>query len=223
MSIISKLLKPLGEKMIATGYEENAMRAYQDYSKFLEEIKDDWKRAKIKQLLNEDYKLGKLGNDEKIMLEHQKQNAIELKEKLAKDHNNGYVWLTVRPKPKTDFQKFKSKCEKFFERNMFKTGSMYVYEQSGTTEETCGEGFHAHFLLKRNLDYKPCLAKKNSYNTFKDICNINAFDWKNIGEDYSKDKREYILGTKTGDGKDAKQAMDPIFRERNGLKKFYER
>ena len=211
------------DKMVASNFSEKDMRELHDLEKWIREIKDDWKRAKIKAILNEDYKLGQLGEDEKVMLEHQKQNAVKLKEKLASDHNNGYVWLTVRPKPKTDFIKFKSKCEKFFERNMFKPGSMYVYEQSGTTEETCGDGFHAHFLLKRNLDYKPCLAKKNSYNTFKDICNINAFDWKNIGEDYSKDKREYILGTKTGEGKDAKQAIDPIFRERNGLKKFYER
>jgi len=223
MSILSKLSQIRLDKVASSNFSDKEMSDLFDFQNWCNSVKEDWKRAEIKKILQEDYKLGQLGADEKIMLAHRKENAIKLKENLAKDHNNAYVWLSVRPSPKTDFIKFKTKCEKLFERNMFKPGSMYVYEQTGTTEETCGTGFHAHFLLKRNLDYKPCLCKKNSYNTFKDICNINAFDWQNIGEDFSKDKKEYILGTKTGDGKDAKQHFDPLFRERNSLKSYYER
>lgn len=94
---------------------------------------------------------------------------------------------------------------------------LYVLEQRGSTEFEAGKGFHAHILVRRNLEYKPSWLKKNIGNTCKNLCNINNPNLLNIqviGEDFARDKKVYILGqNKNGEGKDLKQQIDIFWRK----------
>lgn len=222
MSIISKLTTIQLEKYAKTGGDKE----YQDFRDLQEElslIKKDWTRAKIKAILNEDYRLGRLGEQEKIMYEHQQENEKLLKIQTAKKHNNQYAWITVRPKPTVKWEEFYKLSQKLFERQIFNSGYM-VYEQAGTTEEDMGIGFHAHLCMERNLNYKPFKCEDNAYNTVKKICNKQAgFKCQHIGEDFKKDKLNYIFSLKTGEGKEAKQLMDIPWRESLQLPTYYER
>lgn len=222
MSIISKLTQVRLDKMAASNFSEKDIRELDDLTKFIREVKQDWKRAKLKTILNEDYKLGLLGEDEKIMYEHQQENEKLLKIQTAKKHNNQYAWVTVTAKPKVKFEEFYRVTQKLFERQIFNSGYM-VYEQRGTTTEDMGKGFHAHLCMERNLNYKPYKAKENAFNSIKKICAQTAFDWKDIGEDFRKDKLDYIFSLKTGEGKEAKQKMDVPWRELYQLETYYER
>lgn len=223
MSIISKLLNPKIEALQKSGLADKEYQEFRKMEELLREVKEDWKRAKIRAILNEDYKLGRLGEDEKIMYEHQQENEKLLKIQTAQKHNNQYAWLTVRPKPTVKWEEFYRLTQKLFERQIFNSGYM-VYEQAGIAKEDMGKGFHAHLCMERNLNYKPYKAEENAYNSVKKICNKQAgFKWQNIGEDFRKDKLEYIFSLKTGEGKEEKQIMDVPWRESLQLPTYYER
>lgn len=180
------------------------------------------RRLKYIQLWNEEFRKGTLGDEMLELRDTMVANKVILKEMTAKEHNNGYCFISVRPKPKTKFEEFHKICTKLFHRNLFTEG-YYLYEQTGTTPETMGQGFHAHFVMKRNLTYKPSKLKDFAYNSVKKICASQAFDCQHIGEDFRKDKLEYIFGLKTAEGKDLKQLMDVPFREHMQVQLYYER
>lgn len=222
MSILSKLIAGKLENLQKSGLADKEFQEFRKMETMLREIKEDWKRAKIKAILNEDYKLGRLGDDERIMLEHQQENALALKLQTAQKHNNQYAWITVTAKPKIKFDEFYRVTQKLFERQIFMAGYM-VYEQRGTTKEDMGTGFHAHLCMERNLNYKPFKLEENAFNSVKKVCNKVAFQCKHIGEDFRKDKLEYIFSLKTGEGKEAKQLMDVPWRQSLQLETYYER
>ena len=130
--------------------------------------------------------------------------------------------MTVTATPTVKFAQFHQICQKLFYRNIFVSG-YYIYEQDGDTPETMGQGFRAHFVMERNLNYKPYKTKINAFNSVKKVCSAQAFGFKHIGEDFRKDKLEYIFGLKNGEGRDAKQKMDILFREAMQVEIFYER
>ena len=159
----------------------------------------------------------------KDIKEYEKEVKMTLKENIAKEHNNGYCFITINPSPTTTLTQLQEKVEKFVKRNMFEK-YRYVYEQRSPTEENVGHGFHAHILLKRNLNYKPSKISLNTKNTFKGITQVDnpqILNIQHIGEDFAKDKDEYMNGVKTGEGKEAKQAIDKIFRQKNNLESVY--
>ncbi len=136
-------------------------------------------------------------------------------------HNNGYLWITINPAPKVEFEKFKVKITKLVNRSMF-TKCEYVYEQRGTSLKEAGKGFHCHILATRDMKYKPSKCISNIKNTCKtlvgNVNNNNQLNIQIIGDDFANDKREYMTGVKTGEGKDQKQIIDKSWRHLMELK-----
>ncbi len=199
------------------------VRAWLDKGEIYDEALRQFTKKKIESIIKLEYDAELLGQKMIDIKEYEKEVKMTLKENIAKDHNNGYCFITINPSPEITLTQLQEKVEKFVKRNMFDK-YRYVYEQRGSTEENMGHGFHAHILLKRNLNYKPSKISVNTKNTFKGITQVDnpqILNIQHIGEDFAKDKDEYIDGVKTGDGKDQKQAIDKIFRQKNNLESIY--
>lgn len=116
------------------------------------------------------------------------------------------------------------KAEKFCLRKMFRS-YLFVIEQRESTFESskiyCGQ--HFHLILRRNLSYDFSQIKRNSKNTWRDLCNVetDAFHMKRCPEDFLQDKIDYCLGKKTAEGKESKVEVDREFRNFNNLKSIY--
>ena len=121
-----------------------------DEHMILHKAKNEFLDQKIKQTMNMAFHLKKLSPLYSAIYDEQEK----LKEKTAEKYGTLWLWLTVSPHEDIEFDDFKLKIEKFAERKMFKD-YLYVFEQRGKTKEEAGKGFHAHLLLKRNLEYKP--------------------------------------------------------------------
>jgi len=198
---------------------EEYMKAFEQFHASV----DDWKQQKLKQLLNKSYNAERMGQEWKEVKEYEVELDQTIRENKAEKHNNLFLWLTVNPKADVELEDFKDVIDKFAKRTMF-SDYLYVYEQRGKEETSIGDGFHAHLLLKRNMDYKPSKVIFNSKNTFKRITNVDNFDIFNyrwVSDEFKKDKVQYIIGIKTGEEKDLKQEMDVYFRKYNELEDYY--
>jgi len=184
-------------------------------------------QQQYKKNLNMKFQLETLGNTMLKLKQEQENLKDKLKEQMAKDHNNGYLFITINPKgevePYNKLHKFEKLILKFINRNFIEE-AWAVIEQRGTTEEYAGTGYHAHIELRRNLNYRPSDIIKGAKNTFKSLCdtkNPALLNCQIHGEDFHKDKLEYIEGVKTGEGKDEKQEIDKIFRKNYNLQTVY--
>lgn len=206
-----------------SGNNLGEITAWLDRGKVYDEALHQFTKKKIESIIKLEYDAEILGQKMKDIKEYEKEVKMTLKENIAKEHNNGYCFITINPSPEVTLTQLQEKVEKFVKRNMFEK-YRYVYEQRGSTEENMGQGFHAHILLKRNLNYKPSKISVNTKNTFKGITQVDnpqILNIQHIGEDFAKDKDEYIDGVKTGEGKDKKQQIDKIFRKKNNLESVY--
>jgi hypothetical protein len=115
-------------------------------------------------------------------------------------------------------------CKKISTKTCFEK-VMYVLEQRGAKISEMGKGIHCHMLVKRNLKYKPIKLIQNVKNSCKKIVgnihNENQLNFRTVGEEYAKDKQDYITGVKTGDNKDKKQLIDKVFRKKEKIENFY--
>jgi hypothetical protein len=191
-------------------------------------------KNKYLKILNMKYQLKDLGEQMAKVKDKEEELKIKLKEKTAREHNNSHLFITINPKPIKQFgdkpaditihlEHFVKKVNKFINRNFCDEASA-VIEQRGVNETELGQGYHAHIALKRNVMYRPSDIVKGAKNTFKDVCNVKKPELLNIrihGPDFHKDKMEYIKGIKTGEGKDKKQLMDVLFREKYNIEKVY--
>lgn len=197
--------------------------AYLEKSKALDLAYENFKKKKFEKIISMEYDAEMLGEKWIKVKEHEKFVRGQIKENIAKEHNNGYCFITINPEPRISLNDFRERVEKFANRNMF-LKYRYVLEQRGTKGEEAGKGFHAHILCARNLDYKPSKISVNSKNTFKSMLNVNnpaLLNIQHIGEDFAKDKDEYMTGVKTGEGKDEKQEIDKVWRKMNNLESVY--
>lgn len=144
----------------------------------------------------------------------------------AKKYGTLWLWLTISPKKTIIFEDFKKKIEKTANSKMFKD-FYYVFEQRGKTNEEAGQGFHAHMLLMRNLDYKQSKVLynlKQSYEKYSNVNDRNIFNFHWLHEEYFGDKVNYITGqNKDGEDKKEKQLIDVIFRQNYFLKEYYKK
>lgn len=184
------------------------------------EMKELYKR-KIRQLLEQEYLMDSLGSNLSLIKKSIVANKTSLSKLNATKNNNGYLWITINPAPKVEFEKFKVKITKLVNRAMF-TKCEYVYEQRGTSLKEAGKGFHCHILATRDMKYKPSKCISNIKNTCKtlvgNVNNNNQLNIQIIGDDFANDKREYMTGVKTGEGKDQKQIIDKSWRHQMELK-----
>ena len=188
---------------------------FEKMDKLINPAVEQFTKKKIESIIKMKYEAGTLGEKWVNIKEYEDKCKADCKEVVAKNHNNGYVFITINPRSDVKLQDFRDKVDKFVNRNMF-TQYRYVYEQRSDTEEDMGKGFHAHILLKRNLDYKPSKVILNTKNTFKGITKVDNPQILNIqiiGADFAMDKDEYITGVKTGEGKDKKQEIDILWRK----------
>lgn len=187
------------------------------------------KKRKVRKILEQEYQLENIDTFSTSLKKIEDNNKLKLSMKMAKEHNNGYLWVTINPKDDVALSDFRKKVDKISTKTCF-ADVLYAYEQRGSSTTSLGKGFHAHILVKRNLKYKPIKLIQNIKNSCKKIVgNINAdycLNFQVVGEDYAKDKKEYILGIKTGEDehgvkKSAKQQYDSIWRDKEQIKKFY--
>ena len=150
-----------------------------------------------------------------------------LGEAKTKKEPNIYCFLTINPHNKVEFIDFLTKFQKQLKTELF-TDYLGVIEQRGATDETCGEGFHAHILFKRhtplNQGLPPSNIERNFRDTWKnytDTKNSEIFNFKWIPESWGPDKKSYMLEQKTGPGKSSKQIQDRNFRKKFNLTEYY--
>lgn len=219
---MSNLLKLYLGK-ITENQSSSSIKEMTDLMDTYDTAKQDFDKALLKRLMKMEYEAECLGEKYKNIKAYENTLREKKQELTAKEHNNGYCFITINPKPEVSFDTFRKQVEKAVGRNMF-VEVRYVYEQRGTNMDEAGKGFHAHILAKRNLSYKPSKISGNLKNTFKSVVDVNnpsLLNIQHIGEDFAKDKNEYIDGVKTGEGKDVKQEIDVEWRKSLGLSVIY--
>lgn len=202
--------------------DEKNLDEYLKKSDAIDQAYETFRKNKFQKIIGMEYELEMMGQKWKDIKGHEKDLKDKIKEKVAIDHNNGYCFITINPKDTVVLSEFVEKVHKYVERQMFRK-VRYVFEQRGKTEAEAGKGFHVHILAKRNLDYKPSKIRPNSINTWKNMCSCSdkTLTVQSIGEDFAKDKDEYMTGVKTGEGKDEKQEIDKVWRPANKLESVY--
>ncbi len=183
-------------------------------------ITADFKRKLYLKIKHLEAKLH-LANDPVVALMQKKLEFLETRGKGVKPY---WIWMTVRPQQGTNFSDFQRLTEDLLRRKHV-AEYLYVYEQVGESYKELGKGFHFHLLIRTTPDRpKPCKMSKNLKNTFKRICNINTGACQVITKcpsQFVKDKIQYMIGKKTGLGKDVKQVSDTLWRNSLKLKKYY--
>lgn len=190
---------------------------------------DDLIRRKFRKILAQEYQLERSGTFLKIIRTTEARNTVLLKQNAAIKKCNTHIWITINPQPSVMLLDFLHFMNKIAKKTCF-SKFLYVLEQRGTigdeSKSNIGTGMHAHLLVERNLNYKPCKCCDNIRNSAKkfvgNVKNNNQINIHVIGPDFAKDKRDYILGkNKTGEGKDEKQDADIIWRKANNIQPFY--
>lgn len=167
------------------------------------------------------------GDKELIELFNQTNELRQELEKKVETTCRPWMWITIRPS-NISFREFKEVMNKMMSKKWIQT-YLYVYEQTGMTEEEAGKGFHFHGLI-----YKGAKRQQQCINEVQNTCKL-LFDFAHPAIDkffhirfiplkYLKTKVRYILGHKEyseQNDKNIKQKIDRIFRERYGLEEYY--
>lgn len=150
----------------------------------------------------------------------------ELENKVETDCRP-WMWITLRPS-NISFTQFKEVINKLMSKKWIQT-YIYVYEQTGMTEEEAGKGFHFHALIYKGTKRQQQCINEIS-NTCKYIFDMNHpqldrfFHIRFIPQKYLKTKLKYILGHKEysdQNDKNIKQKVDRVFRDRYALEEYY--
>lgn len=133
-----------------------------------------------------------------------------------------YYFVTVNCKSDVQLHELFKKVSKYVNRK-FVQEAEYVFEQRGSNELEMGKGLHVHILVKQRGDCHDGQFKQNTRNTFKGLVGNpqTHVDIRAVKEAYVSDKRDYMRGQKTGEGKAEKVEMDRIYREQNNIQEYY--
>lgn len=218
MSIYSVLLNTEGF------FKEDHQECMDFFTDLYENARKDFLRREMMKMVASQYELGTLGKVESVLKKTNEALKEKVKQKMAEDHNNKFMFFTINPKPSVKLEDFLRVVAKSVLKTCF-TEFMYVIEQRGTNSETAGQGFHAHILVKRNVKYKPFKCKQNMQNTYSKMCDVKndaLFNVKYLNTEWAIDKVNYITtGGKTGDGKDVKQDIDVWWRDIKNIQPYY--
>lgn len=158
-----------------------------------------------------------------------------LKAPLIQELKDEWLFLTVNAYDSITVEDFRKKIEKTLTSKIFVSG-LAVIEQRGSTDETCGNGMHAHILFKRitplSEGLPPSNIKRNFRDSFKKYCNVKNHHILNFlfvpfdsptpdDRNNAKYKYKYMVGEKSGPEKQLKQKFDKIFREKNNLPPYF--
>lgn len=192
--------------------------------------KDNLYRNKLKNILSLDFELALLGPTLADLKNLRDKKKHLLKLQAAKNNNNLHVFITVNCKPGVSLAELIKKTEKLCHRQCFVEPAYWVFEQRSGCLQDAGKGKHCHILLTRKVEVSTFHIRRNIQNTMKNLVgqvktNVQL-NIQFIGEEFYLDKKEYILGTKTGIAangqlKSEKQSIDKIWRLQNNLDSYY--
>lgn len=148
--------------------------------------------------------------------------------KLLKNRNgNGgaltsLYFVTVNVKSDVSIADLKRRVERYVNRSMV-TSAEWVFEQRGSTELEAGKGLHAHMIVRQRGDTFDGKFKANTRSTFGPLVGIpdrHVFITP-MKEEFLNDKRAYMQGAKTAEGKAEKCTVDVLWREQNNISAYY--
>lgn len=154
----------------------------------------------------------------------------EFKRNLAKrekchTRTSTFLWITLNPKPCTT-DALLNGVAKILKKKWIATSEwLYVIEQRKTPEYYIGRtsyednGKHVHLIVKTK--YKKNHAIRELHSTLKKIMSKESIDVRIMQDKFLQDKVDYVLGKKTGEGKDIKQDGDIVYRQIKNLDKYY--
>jgi len=146
----------------------------------------------------------------------------QFKDPVEKEESD-YYFVTVNPQPNIELSELTKKVNKYSKRKIVNAAE-WAYEQRSPDRITSGSGMHVHLIVKKQDGLRDLAFKQQTRATFADLCKNpeRAIDIRIIKPEWVKDKRSYLQDTKTGDGKELKQAVDKIWRYENNLNDYYE-
>lgn len=141
----------------------------------------------------------------------------DYKEIVNAETTNWY-FITIRPRPGTDFNEFKKQVIKYVNRS-FMINYTLSFEQKSMIGN--GEGFHVHIVCDtKHRSKAECLRDTTS--TFKGFCEPNCVDVKPT-RNPTDIINNYLVEYKSDDEhKSATKDGDKIWRSRLGLLDIYE-
>lgn len=155
------------------------------------------------------------------------EELLEYQQLLRNKNKNGgalhmYYFVTVNCAPSVNQGELEQKLQKYVRRKFIKSAE-WVYEQRGSTELEMGKGMHCHILVTQRGECHDGQFKQNTRNTFKTLVGNpqTHVDIRAVKPEYVDDKREYMRGQKTGEGKAEKCEIDVIWRQKNNIESYY--
>lgn len=137
----------------------------------------------------------------------------------SKEKGRQAFFVTVNPSSDVDVATFTSAVHKYVEQKHV-VAAEYVFEQRGSTETEAGQGMHVHALVTTSTNTAD--FKKRTQAKFVKLCgNEKHVHISSVRPAWMEDKREYMRGKKTGEGKDVKVEIDKIWRVREKLEEYY--
>jgi hypothetical protein len=222
---MSTLLKVILEATQEKDAKEQ-LSFFNQYNKLHMEESKELIKIKFRKILNQEYRLNKMGSFAEKLQKLEAQNEVLIKAQKAFKKNNSHLFITINPKPGIKLDEFVTVCHKVSKKTCF-SEVLFVFEQRGTIANCdVGKGFHCHLLVRRNLNYKPTKCITNIKSSLKkfvgNINNPRQLNCQVIGPEFALDKKDYMLGQqKTGEGKDAKQEADIKWRNAESINPFY--
>lgn len=137
----------------------------------------------------------------------------ELKNGTVRSH----AFVTINWKPGTTPRDTVRILDNVFQKNWINK-YLISYEQRGETVEDCGNGYHNHVILYNVDDKAKSQIQREIFNTCKSMVGSKLhIHVDKIPTSWLKDKEDYINGIKWDSAKDAKIAIDKIFRKNYNL------
>lgn len=128
-----------------------------------------------------------------------------------------HYFITIRPKPETEFQIFYNTVVKFVNRSCVKDYYL-TFEQKN--EEGNGDGFHAHIVASCTQRSKGEVLR-DTISTFKDIAADNCIEVKPTNNPMDIIDNYLLLYKSKDEHKESTQVGDEIWRKSMKLENIY--
>lgn len=149
-------------------------------------------------------------------------NKIKHELKCPVEKIKNYFFVTINPKPDVTIDKFIPPVEKFF---ISKTILAYEarYEQKGIDDDTLGNGFHVHIIVRGNSTLRKAHIISKIQNYFKSMVGMGQPDVEILYDADSLGRvREYIRDAKDSDeSKRPAYLMDDKWRKSVNISPLY--
>lgn len=188
---------------------------FQEYNDLQIIKKEAARKALVEFYLQKERLKIKAGKNKKIFqedLEEVEELKLIVKEQQKSLDPKYALFITINPKENglSGYKELDKKVQKCITK-YWVSDYAYCYEQRSTDPEAI-TGLHTHILLTRG-SHKPSHCEREIISTFKGLCgNLKHINIQYKRKEWVKDKLEYMLGMKTGEGKDEKVEIDEVMR-----------